>query len=199
MCDDEHNVMDLWRRNIQKLACYIDDTLPVLGLILAEMWKWHRALAWWAMCRWVCASCVPSWEGNSSLCATREEDRRLPRRRCFRWWIDWLSKAHERNRDEEKNCVIPWYCKVFLVRSDWPALSVPPEHAGSCPYFLPVRAGWSWRSGCSQRSVPQADCPPAAGSPTTTCKLHPHRMSAKHCRPNPYKEMEHNCLTYTWM
>lgn len=63
--------------------------------------------------------------------------------------------------------------------------SVPPKHAGFCPYCLPSLAGWSWRSVCSQRSVLRAGCLLAAGSPTTTYTHRPRRMSAARCTLNP--------------
>lgn len=58
---------------------------PVLGLMLAAMWKCPRAFAWWEMWRWT--SWVPCWSGGTSVWVTRTEDLLCPFLIFFKWWI----------------------------------------------------------------------------------------------------------------
>lgn len=67
--------------------CYSGCTSPVLGLMLAAMWKCPSAFAWCEM--WRLTSWVPCWSGNTSVWVTRTEDLLCPFLMFFKWWIVW--------------------------------------------------------------------------------------------------------------
>lgn len=87
---------------------------PVLGLMLAAMWKWPSAFAWWEMWRWT--SWVPCWSGRTSVWVTRTEDLLCPFLIFFKWWIVCCGYKKEINK-YQNHCKVKSYTYIKPIAS----------------------------------------------------------------------------------